>query len=152
MRHVSRNLQSAIRKGEKRDMPPMFRRFAALMLVALLAAFLPLARPAYAATIHVTNTNDSGAGSLRLAMTNAVAGDSIVFDNAGALWTIQPLTPLPTLDNGSLPTPGGTGQKIVLAGSLIQSEPQYGSISSHGIKITSSNNTVKGLVIVKFPL
>ena len=33
------------------------------------------------ATLTVTNTNDSGAGSLRDQVTNAAAGDTIVFDS-----------------------------------------------------------------------
>src|SRR5262245_56182664 len=88
--------------GEKCAMPLTYRRFATLALLALLVALAPM-RPAHAqgTTRHVTNTNDSGAGSLRQAMTSAVAGDIIVFDNAGALWTIQPLSQLPTLDTGN---------------------------------------------------
>src|SRR6266508_7053520 len=131
-------------------MPLVFRRFAALALLALLAAFVPFARPALAATtIHVTNTADSGAGSLRAAMTSAVNGDTIVFDNSGATWTIKPLSPLPLLDKGNVTIDGGSGHKIVLDGSQVL-DPQFAS-TADGIRIASSGNTIKGLVIVKFP-
>ena len=57
---------------------------AALLLLAVLAVFLvvmaALARPAQAATLHVTNTNDSGTGSLRYAINRAApSGDTITF-------------------------------------------------------------------------
>jgi len=39
-----------------------------------------VAIPAYAATITVINTNDSGPGSLRQAVGSAQNGDTIVFD------------------------------------------------------------------------
>ena len=49
-----------------------------LQLAAVLAA-LALAGPLHAATLTVTNGNDSGAGSLRDALTAAAAGDVITF-------------------------------------------------------------------------
>ncbi|HEY3290657.1 MAG TPA: hypothetical protein VGK87_11070, partial [Anaerolineae bacterium] len=45
-------------------------------------AFLFTAHPARAATVPVTNTLDSGAGSLRQAVLAAADGDIIVFDSA----------------------------------------------------------------------
>ena len=54
-----------------------------LLLTAFLLASLFItaspARPAYAAALTVTNTNDSGAGSLRQAITDAYPGDTIEF-------------------------------------------------------------------------
>jgi uncharacterized membrane protein len=135
----------------------MFRRFAALMLVALLAAFLPLAQPARAATFSVTTTADSGAGSLRQAITSANANgvpDSINFNITGAVpaggyWTITLASPLPdlteagtTIDGSTQPNGRATGPKIVLDGSLVA--------SANGLNITSSNNTIEGLSIVGF--
>ena len=70
-------------------------------------------RAAHAATYTVTNNNDSGAGSLRQAITdaNASAGvdDVIVFSGA---MTIQPATALPVVTdtveiNGYTGSPGG---------------------------------------------
>lgn len=57
-----------------------------LIVVAIIAAVASLgARPVYAATLTVTNTNDSGAGSLRDAMTvvNSDSGDTINFNIPG---------------------------------------------------------------------
>jgi parallel beta-helix repeat protein len=132
-------------------MPLTYRRFATLALLALLVALAPLPRLAHAqgTTRHVTNTNDSGAGSLRQAMTSAVTGDTIVFDNAGALWTIQPFSQLPTLDNGGVTIDGGANHRIVIDGSAITFSSN--GITADGLLITSSNNTIKGLVIIKFP-
>ncbi len=56
----------------------------------------------YAAIFTVTNTNDAGAGSLRQAILDAnldAAQDVIEFDIGNGLQTIQPLTPLPIIDN-----------------------------------------------------
>jgi uncharacterized membrane protein len=150
-------------------MPPMFRRFATLIVVALLAAFLPLAGPARAATYTVTTTADSGANSLRQAIINAntaAGADTIAFNiptadagyNAtGQYWTIRPATPLPSLTGGATTIdgstqPGGrvTGPKIVLDGGQITNDPAQGKPNGNGITITSSNNIIKGLSIVSF--
>lgn len=80
----------------------------------LLTSGVALFRPqiAHAATYTVTNTNDSGAGSLRQAILDANSNpgaDIIVFDNA---YTIQPTSALPSIDdpveiNGYTGSPGG---------------------------------------------
>src|SRR5258708_23917028 len=57
------------------------------------------ALPVFGSTITVTNTNDSGAGSLRQAVIDAAAGDSINFSVTG---TIQPTS------NGPLISPNLT--------------------------------------------
>ncbi|HEX5688425.1 MAG TPA: hypothetical protein VFX76_00385, partial [Roseiflexaceae bacterium] len=128
-------------------MPQFLRRAATLLVLALLLTLAPQRDLALAApTILVTNANDSGAGSLRAALTAAVSGDTIGFTNNGALWTIQLATPLPPLDNGNVIVDGGTGHRVVLDGSQITSN----NGSANGLTITSSNNTISGLVIVGF--
>jgi len=49
------------------------------ILITLLCAAMTIVQSARAATITVTNTNDSGAGSLRQALANANNGDTISF-------------------------------------------------------------------------
>src|SRR5258708_21560999 len=56
------------------------------------ASALWLAKPGLAATLTVTNTNDSGAGSLRQATADAMPGDTINFAATGVI----------TLTNGEL--------------------------------------------------
>ena len=48
------------------------------IVLALLLSLWPVP-PAEAATLTVTNANDSGAGSLRQAIADAAAGDTITF-------------------------------------------------------------------------
>ena len=57
------------------------RRFALTWLSGLLLSVVCCwaVAPAHAATITVANTNDSGAGSLRQAISSAAAGDTISF-------------------------------------------------------------------------
>src|SRR5687767_3451903 len=50
------------------------------LILALLGGMFGLVPVVQASTLTVINTNDSGAGSLRQAITNAVSGDTITFD------------------------------------------------------------------------
>lgn len=120
-----------------------YRKFHLFVLLLLLAAMLPQATPALAATIIVTNTNDSGAGSLRQALIDANSGDTITFSVSG---TILLASPLPTLTKGGITIDAGTAHNIVIDGSALT-----GSNVGHGLKITSANNTIKGLVIINVP-
>ena len=129
------------------------------------ALFLAASRLS-ALTYFVTNTSDSGAGSLRQAMldANAHAGaDIIAFNVSGAgcdgsgICTITPATALPDLGDavtvdgytqpGASPNTnalGGTNAvlKIVLSGA---SAP--GAVA---ISLTASNSTIRGLVVNGF--
>lgn len=147
-----------------------FRRLSLLTLLALLGAFTPPALTALATAPTVTNSNDSGSGSLRQAIADANAtapgGPVLIsFDilssdpgfNAAGYWTIKPTTPLPALTRGSITIDGTTqpngrttGPKIVLDGSLTLDPLNGNQRNSHGIVITSAGNTVKGLVINNF--
>ena len=71
---------------------------AGIVRLALFAVFATAS--ATAATFTVTNTNDSGAGSLRQAILDAAGGgvDTIVFNiPGGGVKKIAPLTPLPSV-------------------------------------------------------
>jgi hypothetical protein len=125
-------------------------------LVALVFAFALLARAARAATYTVTNTNDSGAGSLRQAMTDANGNpglDTIAFNIPGSgVHTITPSTELPTITDpvlidgytqpGSSPNTLAVGDDAVLLVELDGAGAEF-----HGLTIAAGGSTVKGLVI-----
>jgi large repetitive protein len=60
-----------------------------IFLIALLCAAIGTLQSARATTITVTNTNDSGAGSLRQALADANDGDTIDFSVTGTI-TLMP--------------------------------------------------------------
>ncbi|MEX0879792.1 MAG: IPT/TIG domain-containing protein [Thermoanaerobaculia bacterium] len=129
------------------------------------ALFLAASRLS-ALTYTVTNTSDSGAGSLRQAIldANANAGsDIIAFNVSGAgcdgagLCTITPASALPTLtdavlidgytQSGASPNTnalGGTNAvlKIVVSGA--------GTPASAGLNLNANDSTIRGLVINAF--
>ena len=109
----------------------------------------------YAATYTVTNTNDSGAGSLRQAIinANASAGADIINFNipGGGTFTISPTSALPTISDGvtidALTQPGASAgsPKIVLNG-------QSAGANVNGLTVGTGadNSVIKGLVIYGF--
>ncbi len=72
---------------ESVEMNSMFKRLLALLSVIVVAligfALTRATKHVSAATITVMNTNDSGAGSLRQAITDAGSGDTIDFGVTG---------------------------------------------------------------------
>lgn len=93
----------------------------------------------------ITSAEDSGEGTLRQAIKNAVPGDVIVFDPGVFLpkdpATIYLKTNLPVLKNGKI-TIDGSNAGVIING--MNAEEDY----IHGIKIESSGNTIMGLQIV----
>ncbi len=128
----------------------MIRRFGTAAALALFAAWLP------ATTFTVTNTDDSGAGSLRQAIldANAAAGaDSIAFNIVGSgVHTIVPVTALPaitgpvTIDGytqpGSAPNSNDTTQGL---NTVLQI--QISGASAFCIDVAAADTTIRGLVV-----
>ncbi len=118
----------------------------------------------YAATFTVTNTNDTGSGSLRQAITDANSAfgpDNIIFNiptsdsqyNSGTgVWTITPITELPMLTGGytnidattQTTNQGNTnsfGPEIVIDGS---------NTLQYGLAMVTPNNSVHGIILGQF--
>lgn len=105
------------------------------------------ANSAQAATITVSNLNDSGAGSLRDAITqaNATVGvpDTINFTTGAG--TINLLTPLPAITD-TVTLNGGTTPTIELNGAATQGA---GS-ASIGLYLRAGLSTIQGFIINRF--
>jgi hypothetical protein len=126
-----------------------------------LVVALSLSGSLSAATLVVTNTNDSGAGSLRQAIldANASAGtDTITFNIPDSgVKTISPVSSLPTITDpviidgytqpGSSPNPLALGDDAVL---LIILSGASAPLGTDGLTINTGNSTIRGLVINGF--
>jgi len=89
---------------------PLVRGSATLVACALALAALGSATGARAATLSVSNLNDSGPGSLRRAIADAAAGDTITFSVKGTITlTSGPLEIAKSLD---IEGPGANKLKI----------------------------------------
>jgi hypothetical protein len=130
-------------------------RLGWLSAVVLWAAiWAVLGPPAWAATFTVTNTNDSGAGSLRQAITDAngnAGPDSIHFNIPGdGVHTIQPLTGLPNI--AAPVTIDGTTQHGYAGTPLIELSGALSSTFTSGLQIVGSDSTIKGLTINRWQI
>ena len=98
-------------------------------------------------TIIVTNTDDSGPGTLRQALLDAETGDIITFDPAvfppRAPATIYLTSSLPLISQGNLKI-DASNAGVILDGSNISEE------WAHGLDINSDGNIIQGLQIVNF--
>jgi parallel beta-helix repeat protein len=102
-------------------------------------------------TIVVTNTNDSGEGSLRWAIeqaNNTPGLDTIVFNIPGSgLHTISRLTAFPSLTDSIIidgtTQPGYAGQPLI---ELTQSSP----VKDFGLNLDANDNIIRGLKIRGF--
>jgi hypothetical protein len=129
-----------------------------LLLSALLAAMLLIASQAHASTTFtVTNTNDSGAGSLRQAIlySNDTPGaDTIKFDIPGSgVHTISPASELPNITeavtiNGYTQPEASPNTLSVGDNAVLKIELSGASVpGGYGLRIGAANSTVKGLII-----
>ena len=144
----------------------IIRRFIPLILLALTLIIWESA-PAHAATFTVTNTNDTGPGSLRQAIldANANAGTDTIDFNIPAVTdsgcnavtgvcTIQPTSALPTITDpviidgytqpgaSSNTNPTGQGLNTVL---MIELDGSLAGANSNGLVITAGSSTMRGL-------
>jgi hypothetical protein len=140
------------------------RRLPVLLIVAVSATTVPgfAGSSLLAATFTVTNTNDSGAGSLRQAILDANANpglDTIDFDIPGpGVHTIMPTTPLPAvvdqavIDGYSQP---GSVENTTVTGTNAVLEIEIDGTTAGGIGIdlngpATSNSVVQGLAVNGF--
>ncbi|HAZ47374.1 MAG TPA: hypothetical protein DCZ55_23690, partial [Cyanobacteria bacterium UBA11371] len=100
----------------------------------------------------VTNTNNSGEGSLRQAILNANADpgtEAIAFNIAGGgVKTISPTSALPTITDAVIID--GTTQPGFSNTPLIELNGSNAGANTIGLKIAAGNSTVRGLVINRF--
>lgn len=118
---------------------PSFKLTGSFILLGLI---LTLFSTAHAATFTVTNTNDSGSGSLRDAITQAnnAAGADIINFSVPAASTITPLTPLPQItDTVNI----GGGTRVELNGASAGD-------AGIGLRINAPNCVVQGMAINRF--
>jgi hypothetical protein len=101
-------------------------------------------------TFTVTNSNDSGAGSLRQAILDAnktTAADTIKFSIGSGQKTISPKTALPGISQPTIldatTQPGFAGKPLI---------ELSGAAAGHidGLKLTGTGITVKGLIVDRF--
>jgi len=102
---------------------------------------------AHAAVFTVTNTSNSGAGSLRTALTSSNANgvaDTITFAGALSGKTIRPTSALPALTDGALTIDGDIdddGKPDLCLDGV--------NLTGNGLDVKSSGNTVRGLRIIR---
>lgn len=144
-------------------MPSLRRRLHLAVLLGLLLAALPAARPALALTFTVNDTGDADDGlagscgatctlreAIRLANTSPGA-DTISFSFAGAgPHTIAPATALPALSDDGTTVDGtnlatGAAHQVVLSGAIVSA-----GAGGHGLLLRGSNIEVRNMVIGGF--
>jgi parallel beta-helix repeat protein len=129
----------------------------------LLALLLPLAASSLAAaTFTVTNTNDSGAGSLRKAIDDANANpghDTIAFNiPGGGVQTITPATDLPQITDGvtidGYTQPGSSVNTDPVATNAVLTILLDGTtgINDNGLSVGTSagGTTIRGLAFINW--
>jgi hypothetical protein len=103
----------------------------------------------FAATVTVTNTNDSGAGSLRQAISSAASGDTINFNLAGCPCTIALTSAELLIDRKNLFITGPGANQLTISGGgarrifrITGIAPALATIS--GVTIANGNTTQNG--------
>jgi hypothetical protein len=132
-----------------------FGQFVAVIVAAMLLA----AGTAHASTTFtVTNTDDSGAGSLRQAILDANStpgSDTINFDIPGTgVHTISPTSALPTITDSvtvdGYSQPGAKPNTLAVGDDAVPRIELSGAGSGSGLRIGAANSTLEGLVINRY--
>lgn len=125
--------------------------FASALLPGTLQGFFMPTASAAGATFTVTNTNNSGAGSLRQAIldANAASGpDTIKFAVGSGSVLIQPTSALPKITSpvviDGTTQPGYAGQP------LVQLDGTLAGAGVNGLHISAGDSTVRALAINRF--
>jgi len=137
------------------------KNFRNCSLLLVLFFFVFQVQQSNSAVFVVTNTNNTGIGSLRWAMTQAnttLGYDTIQFAIPGTgVKTIRPLTALPTLTdpmgvhiNGFTQSGSSTGSNPPSTATLTIEVNGSQAGNSHGFYIMSSFNIIEGLVVDSF--
>jgi hypothetical protein len=119
--------------------------------LALAGALALASRLLPAATFTVTNTNDSGPGSLRQAILQAnfnTGTDTIVFAIGSGPQTIAPVSALPTITDPVVID--GTTQPGYALRPLIEISGVSAGTGANGLWITAGGSVVKGLALNRF--
>jgi hypothetical protein len=123
-----------------------------VLILAFLAGMLgtPPVGPAYAATILVTNTSNSGPGSLRQAIADAVSGDTITFSALLAGQTIT-LSDNLIIDKGLTIDGSGLVPQITISGRNVAHLEVLGSdaVTISDLIITNGYTSIYGGGIYK---
>lgn len=123
-----------------------------LILVSVPLFLLTTTTVQAACTRTVTNTNDSGAGSLRQAILDSNVSsdlDEICFNIAGGgVKTISPTSALPAITRPTILD--GTTQTGFSSSLLIELNGTSAGASVPGIWVTGGSTTIKGLIINRF--
>lgn len=111
-----------------------------------------ISAPAHADTYFVSNTNDSGAGSLRQAILDAnthAGADTILFSIGSGAQTITPLSALPVSTG---PVTFDAWQQMGFTGTpLIRIDGiNAGGAGTNGLRLDAGPSTVQGLIITRF--
>ncbi|MFX0208130.1 MAG: right-handed parallel beta-helix repeat-containing protein [Candidatus Hodarchaeota archaeon] len=147
--HQQREKKLIINFSSKNSMHLTTKNFMVFLIVFFLGVCNSniLTPSSGATTWTVTSTADSGGGTLRNALLNAQANDTIIFDPATfplsspAIITLTS-NPLPSLSQGNI-TLDGSNAGVILDGSSLGGWPD-------GIEISSDLNLVKGLEFFSF--
>lgn len=154
----ARSMRRAWAREDRRGRGSRGRKAAAGTLAALGAGAIA-AGPAEAADFPVTNTNDSGAGSLRAAINSAngaAGGDTITFTGAGASGRITLESGLPTISQAvEIQGPGasaltidGDGDYRLFATGVNPTPDQAVTIS--GLRLVNGNSGGPGGTIFNY--